>query len=191
MATLGIPSLRIAYHGVGESSGRIDDFDLASPLVDDLEAARATLREFGFSRHLLIGACIGARTLCAGPLEDVVGLGLVSLPFHLESLATGSPRHPSHLTQTIQSAAIAGGEGDRPKRNGREDDLWWLNDGLIRDIDRCVRARVPIAIIYSSGEKYRWDFRGRSRSNIGCSSGTSRETIPSSDYRRVRFDARD
>lgn len=128
LALHGIASLRVAYRGVADSTGQVDDFDLTRPGSADLEAARTALTERGFGRHLLIGGCFGARTICAGRLDAVAGLGLVSLPMHTESLA-------------------------RPSSQPRA-----VNQGLVEDLRRCVAARVPVRVVYSRDEPYRQDF---------------------------------
>jgi alpha/beta superfamily hydrolase len=143
LASLGVPSLRLSYRGVADSSGEIDDFDLSRPLVEDMEAARAALAERGFRRQILIGGCLGARTVCAGRLEDVVGLGLVSLPLHVESLARSFGARPRPRRLAVQSP---------------DSGLTWLNHGLIEDLHRCLNAGVPIEVVYAADEPYRRDF---------------------------------
>lgn len=143
LARHGIPSLRVAYRGVADSTGQVDDFDLTRPGRGDLEAARTLLTERGFGRHLLIGGCFGARTICAGRLDAVVGMGLVSLPMHTESLA-------------------------RPSSQARA-----LNQGLVEDLRRCVAARVPIRVVYSRDEPYRHDFDATAAGDLGAALRTA------------------
>jgi hypothetical protein len=128
LAQHGIPSLRVAYRGVADSTGEVNDFDLTRPGRGDLEAARALLTRRGFGQHLLIGACFGARTICAGRLDGVAGMGLVSLPLHVESLA-----------RPLSAARV-------------------VNQAAVEDLRRCVAAHVPIRVVYSRDEPYRSDF---------------------------------
>ncbi|MGH2597663.1 MAG: alpha/beta fold hydrolase [Actinomycetota bacterium] len=82
MAASGFHSLRFDYHGVGESSGDLDRFDLAAPFVADLEGALDHLRANGLERFVLVGSCFGARTvLTAAPnVSGLEGVVLVSPP---------------------------------------------------------------------------------------------------------------
>ncbi|HEX2051079.1 MAG TPA: hypothetical protein VHJ34_10690 [Actinomycetota bacterium] len=155
LSELGVPSLRVAYHGVAESTGTIHDFDLSRPLVDELHAARAAMRERGYERHVLVGGCLGARTACAASMEGVAALVLVSLPFHVESLA-----NPAPSTAPPAAAPAAEPWADRPSfaRRAAGPDVANLNEPLIADLDRCVRARVPIQLVYSAREPYRQHF---------------------------------
>jgi pimeloyl-ACP methyl ester carboxylesterase len=82
IAACGFHAFRFDYHGVGESSGSVDRFDLAAPFVADLEHALRYLRAYGLERFVLVGSCFGARTvLTAAPnIEGVVGVVLISPP---------------------------------------------------------------------------------------------------------------
>lgn len=141
LAEYGIPSLRIAYRGVADSTGRIEDFDLTQPGGRDLDAARIMLANAGFRRHVLIGGCFGARTICSARLDDVIGLGLVSLPVHVESLGR---------SLDLRKASASSRQAGQP--------LPWLNLGLVKDLGRCVAAGVPIRVVYARGEAYRRNF---------------------------------
>ena len=83
LAAAGFSSVRIDYHGVGDSSGSLEEFVLHQPFLADLEAAVALLRRRGIARIGLIGDCFGARTALAGAAadHDINALLLVSLPW--------------------------------------------------------------------------------------------------------------
>jgi pimeloyl-ACP methyl ester carboxylesterase len=78
----GFHAFRFDYHGVGESEGVSDRFDLAKPFVGDVEGALAFLRSRGIERFVLIGSCFGARTAlgAAAIMPDIEGLVLISPP---------------------------------------------------------------------------------------------------------------
>jgi pimeloyl-ACP methyl ester carboxylesterase len=62
LAEAGYPSIRIDYHGVGDSSGRAV-FDMESPFDDDaLAAADFLVRATGVSRLTFLSTCFGGRT---------------------------------------------------------------------------------------------------------------------------------
>ena len=62
LTEIGIGVLRFDYHGVGDSTGEIDEFHLEKPLRKDVEAAASWARVEGFSRVGLLGICFGSRT---------------------------------------------------------------------------------------------------------------------------------
>jgi alpha/beta superfamily hydrolase len=150
LAALGVPSLRLSYRGVAESTGTVTDFDLTRPRTEELRAARARLAELGYARHVLLGGCLGARTCCAADLEGVAGLGLVSLPVHREALAAVSDSRKT----------AAGGDGPDA----------WLNTALLDDLGRCVASGVPLRIVYSEHEPYRRDLL-RAAEETGAGAG--------------------
>jgi pimeloyl-ACP methyl ester carboxylesterase len=82
IAGLGFHALRFDYHGVGESSGLEDRFNIASPFVADLKGAIAHLRSYGLEKFVLVGSCFGARTvLAAAPkVTGLIGAVLISPP---------------------------------------------------------------------------------------------------------------
>lgn len=149
LSELGVASLRVAYRGVGDSTGQVEDFDLTRPCTTELVAARAEFDSLGFHQHVLIGGCLGARTACAASLDGVIGLGLVALPWHVESLAKG-------LDLRSVPAPGAAADGEPP----------WLNRGLLRDFTRCV-GQVPVRLVYCHGDRYRRDFEAARAGALG------------------------
>jgi pimeloyl-ACP methyl ester carboxylesterase len=82
LAIAGYDVLRFDWHGVGESTGHIDQFDLDSPFVEDVMAAGRYLRSQSQHDPVLVGVCFGARAALAAahaglPLSSLV---LVSFP---------------------------------------------------------------------------------------------------------------
>lgn len=84
LADLGFATLRFDYHGVGESSGVVDGFDIDRPFVQDLRGAFDFLASEGLTRYVLIGSCFGARTALAlaSEIEGLRGLIMVAVPLH-------------------------------------------------------------------------------------------------------------
>lgn len=80
LASLGFVSLRMDYHGTGESAGTVDEFHLGRPFVEDVRAAVEHLRRIGVERIVLLGStCFGSRTALAtaeelDAVEEVVAL---------------------------------------------------------------------------------------------------------------------
>ena len=82
LAQSGLGVLRFDYHGVGDSTGEIGEFDLDKPLRNDVEAAVSWGRAEGFEHIGLLGICFGSRTalsvLDSG--EKVSAFVLVTMP---------------------------------------------------------------------------------------------------------------
>ncbi|MGH2787249.1 MAG: alpha/beta fold hydrolase [Actinomycetota bacterium] len=83
LATRGLHSFRFDYHGVGESTGRVESFRLDRPFTDDLLAAASWLQTEGITKPILIGtSCFGARTALATAqhLDGLQALVLGTVP---------------------------------------------------------------------------------------------------------------
>jgi len=74
--------MRFDYHGVGESTGVIDELWLDHPFVDDLMGAVGVLRDRHVSNLVLVGTCFGARTVLgtAERIPELRGAVLLSTP---------------------------------------------------------------------------------------------------------------
>lgn len=62
----GYMAMRFDYHGVGESSGEVGQFHLATPFSDDLVAVTEWLKTNDAHDFVLLGSCFGARSALAG-----------------------------------------------------------------------------------------------------------------------------
>jgi pimeloyl-ACP methyl ester carboxylesterase len=69
LAARGYAGFRLDYHGVGDSTGFIDEFRLDRPFVDDVTAAVECLRGLGVERVILAGSCFGARTALSAAVQ--------------------------------------------------------------------------------------------------------------------------
>jgi pimeloyl-ACP methyl ester carboxylesterase len=78
----GFHSLRLDFHGTGESTGVLREYRLDRPFVQDAASGIAYLRSIGLKRFVLLGTCFGARTALATArdVEGMVGIALVSAP---------------------------------------------------------------------------------------------------------------
>jgi pimeloyl-ACP methyl ester carboxylesterase len=81
LAAAGFHAVRFDYPGNGDSEGELD-FQLANPLVAEVESVIEVMRSIGIQRYVLVGVCFGARTaLAAAPrLDGIQGLVLSSMP---------------------------------------------------------------------------------------------------------------
>ena len=93
LATLGCQTIRFDYHGVGESTGKIEGYWLDRPFVEDLLGAVDVLRSAGARRVILIGSCFGARTILAAAdrVPELVGAMLISTPVRDFQMGDNTP----------------------------------------------------------------------------------------------------
>jgi pimeloyl-ACP methyl ester carboxylesterase len=80
LAAIGYAGLRMDYHGVGDSTGAIDEFRLDQPFAVDAAAAVGCLKRMGVEKVILAGSCFGARTALASAAEidDVEAVVLIA-----------------------------------------------------------------------------------------------------------------
>jgi alpha/beta superfamily hydrolase len=93
LVSAGYATLRMDYHGTGESSGDVERFHLGHPFVGDASAGIDALRSTGVDRVVLIGlTCFGSRTALAtsAARDDVVGVVAMATP--LRDFAMGERR---------------------------------------------------------------------------------------------------
>ena len=134
LAAAGLHTVRLDYHGVGDSTGSIDEFVLHEPFVEDLAAAVAALRGCPVDTIGALGDCFGARTALATCAEGagIEALLLVSLPWR-------------DLARSDRKAHIASSElsvGDYARKGARPSTLLKLRDaGYRRAAARLVSAK--------------------------------------------------
>lgn len=84
LAADGFPSLRFDYHGMGESTGVLEEFrlDAEAPFVEDILGAARCLAELGATETILLGKCFGSRMALssAGDLDSLAGVILIGPP---------------------------------------------------------------------------------------------------------------
>ncbi len=142
LAGLGCHAMRIDYPGLGESTGsppapRLDEC-LLLPLVEDVGAIAAWLRERGLRRVVLMGSCLGSRIAltCVGRVPGLAGLVLVTAPAY--DYVYG--RMPA--------------SGGPP---GRFVDL----------LERAVQERLPVLLVYGRVDRFAADFELARRGRLG------------------------
>lgn len=80
----GHTTVRLDYHGVGESTGVLARTDETVPLVADVEAVMGWLRRRGNRRFVLVGSCFGGQVAAAtaARADDVVGVAMLTPRLH-------------------------------------------------------------------------------------------------------------
>jgi pimeloyl-ACP methyl ester carboxylesterase len=65
LAMEGYDVVRLDWHGVGDSSGRVERFDPERPFVEDVLGSVTALRRRGIQQISFVASCFGARTALA------------------------------------------------------------------------------------------------------------------------------
>jgi alpha/beta superfamily hydrolase len=185
LAALGFLTLRFDWHGIGDSTGPTDRFQLDRPFVDDLAAARAWLGDtYGVERVAVVASCFGARTaLAATPsLGGLEALLLFAPPIRdrgfagaaiAGAAARGAARPIAHV---LRNPRLMLGLSDARRRrtlrrflrhairnrlsgNGSEgsDELGWVSPHLLQHLEAVVEAGIPTTLAYGEGDDYHRD----------------------------------
>ncbi len=83
LAAMGFHSVRMDYHGVGDSTGEIDTYPLHEPFVEDILPAVTAMQERGVDDCVLVGTtCFGARTALSTAVKigNLSGVVLLAAP---------------------------------------------------------------------------------------------------------------
>jgi pimeloyl-ACP methyl ester carboxylesterase len=146
LAGVGFHTLRLDYHGAGESTGSIRQFSLDRPFVDDARAAIRFLRLQGVERFILVGSCFGSRTALAvaASAPQVFAVALISPP--VRDFEMG--QHQSVLAAERRSVWAYVAKGLHPRSLGRLTKREWRKTYLrharakLRTMDRGTRTAV-------------------------------------------------
>jgi alpha/beta superfamily hydrolase len=93
-ADAGVPSIRLDYHGVGDSTGSGAVFNLEAPFYEDaLAAADFLIRSTGVSKLAFVATCFGGRTAMGAAARHPKATIATVFPAHLmvEREARGLP----------------------------------------------------------------------------------------------------
>lgn len=115
LAALGYTTLRMDYHGTGESDGVVDRFHLGHPFVADVSAGVDLLRSIGVDEIVVVGlTCFGARTALATAAErdDVAEVVAMATPLRDFQMGEGH-RLKAAMKKSVWRYAL---EAVRPRR---------------------------------------------------------------------------
>jgi pimeloyl-ACP methyl ester carboxylesterase len=162
VAALGYHSLRLDYHGVGESGGEIELYRLDRPFVDDVLAAASCLRERGVPEIVLAGTCFGARTALAAAertpgLRGVVLLAPPIRDFELDTPAGGAGPGPAPAPARQRRGLAARGRRLYRRAFRRRRRAWSAEGASPRFLDplaRLARSGTPVLLAYGTEDKF-------------------------------------
>lgn len=94
LAERGYHSLRLEWHGIGDSTGAVDEYIMDEPFLDEAFAAAQVLRDEGVDRIAIYGECFGARTavVAAEQIPDLAALYLVTLVLRDGAVSDQNPQ---------------------------------------------------------------------------------------------------
>lgn len=82
LAARGYHSLRMDMHGVGESTGSVEEYRLDKPLLEDIFAGVRWVQSQGINQFMVVGSCFGGRTVLAASakIKEMRGAALFAVP---------------------------------------------------------------------------------------------------------------
>ena len=179
-ASLGYHVLRLDLHGVGESSGSVDAYDISRPFFGDVLRAADWLRARGIADIVLVGQCYGARTCLAASerMPNVAGIALFSMPvlnfnrteFEARRNAKASVwsllRRAMHLRvlrglfsrqRRARYTGIARAKARAIRGHGDEDTQSKVSQDVVRQFGHLASVGIPTLVVYGV-EDFRDEF---------------------------------
>ncbi|HEX6421076.1 MAG TPA: hypothetical protein VFZ77_21410 [Acidimicrobiales bacterium] len=94
LAERGYHSIRLEWHGIGDSTGAVDEYIMEEPFLDEAFGAARLLRAEGVERIVVYGECFGARTavVAAEQMPDLAALYLVTLVLRDGAVSDQNPQ---------------------------------------------------------------------------------------------------
>jgi pimeloyl-ACP methyl ester carboxylesterase len=169
LAARGFSTIRVDYHGCGDSGGASAPLDPNRPYRDDAVAViRHARQQFGMQRFVVCGACFDARTALSAFAQEggcIVGLVFMAAPvMELDTVvqAHADTKNWAHLWRALfklENWRALGQRGrwkhmttvvDRVSRRsmgGAQDELP-LSAGFVDDFRALVRSRARALFLY-------------------------------------------
>lgn len=94
LAERGYHSVRLEWHGIGDSTGAVDEYIMDEPFLDEAYAAADLLRAEGLERIAIFGECFGARTavVAAEHMPDLCAMYLITLVLRDGAVSDQNPQ---------------------------------------------------------------------------------------------------
>ena len=196
LAADGYHMLRFDWHGVGESSGLLEHYELAEPFTSDIAAAADYLSSIGMTRIVLVGTCFGGRTVNASTahVSNLVALAMFSAPLRDKPKAEDLQKHSLgwFIKQALQPKVIKGLFEKRRRRtymrllklktqsivnkllrrstnrNTSSTRPQIASTAYLQPLDEVTSNGVPVLLVYGDGDDYYPDFvNARDRGQLG------------------------
>jgi pimeloyl-ACP methyl ester carboxylesterase len=185
LAGHGYHVARFDYHGVGESTGAVDDWRLDRPFIADAIAVVEWVRSFGIEKVILLGTCFGSRTglASAALLDDISGLAMFPPPVRDCQIGDGITSKPYRwwigqlaspkARQGLRDAETRAGYALLVRRKLRRTFLRRAPSGkklasthrgsvsplFVRELSGLVDRGVPTLILFGERDDFYEDFR--------------------------------
>ena len=189
LAAHGHASIRLDYHGVGESTGNLIGYRLVD-LQPDLLSCLRWVKEQGHEEVFVLGACFGARlAMSIVPLsDDISGLILLAPPVWDSEGASGNLVVGAKL-KGLSKADLLRRLTDKRQRlvlrrvlSGRAQSMWRkaragrgpsstvdqkIGPNFLRSMARIVAERLPTVLVYGAEEPMYQDYVEARRGRLG------------------------
>jgi pimeloyl-ACP methyl ester carboxylesterase len=192
LADGGVPAFRFDYHGLGESTGPVEDIRLDKPYLEDLRAVIARMRDLGLQRFILVGSCFGARTALslAPEIDGLVGVVLLGTPlrdYGISETKTAGWGVRDYLVSLVRPQMLLGGSEPLSARRylrflqagvrvmirrvrerlGAAERFSWVSRQLIEPLVSLGEKGVPVTFVYGTQDDAFKDFRAARAGRLG------------------------
>jgi pimeloyl-ACP methyl ester carboxylesterase len=195
LAQCGYHVLRFDYHGIGDSTGTVERFELNRPFIEDLAGALDWLRTRGMDSFILAGSCFGARTALSyapklAPLEAVVLLAPPLRDFGESERQTAGWSLWDYVKCAFRPQATLGGKKSRRgtgylrfmklaaqvmlrrlrtilRSSDKATAPWISRRNVLDPLSHLVKRRVPVLLMYGRDDDSYGDFQEAMRGRLG------------------------
>lgn len=186
LARRGYHSLRVEWHGIGDSTGEIDEFVMDDPFVHEALGAVQVLRDEGISRVAIYGECFGARTavVVEDQIPELCAMFLVTLVIRDGALSEQTPQRVvseletkdfvkrldriKHLRDPERRALylkLVRGKSRQLLKKARFRATGsqlepWVSRQIVAGLDELGQRGVPVHLVYGTSywDPHTWDF---------------------------------